>query len=174
MTPEERGTWNEEPFEPRTPSPNPDSLYSPLTMAWWIWVLLGFALLALELLTTGIHLGFFAIGAFVVSLLVALGVGGPVWLQFLLFSVISIALLVVLRQPIVRRLRESGTKKDVDAVVGQTALAIGDISAGQFGRAELRGSSWAARNIGNSSITNGQRCVVEKVDGLTLFVRGES
>src|SRR5688500_5982631 len=31
-------------------------------MAWWIWVLIGFALLALEFVTTTMHIGLFALG----------------------------------------------------------------------------------------------------------------
>lgn len=142
-------------------------------MPWWIWVLLGFFLLALELLTSGIHLGFFGVGAILVGLLVALGVVDTLWVELLLFSVLSILLLVIFRQPLIRRLRESPQKHEVDAVVGQTALALIDMAPDAFGRAELRGSSWSARNVGSSSITNGQRCVVEKVDGLTLWIRPE-
>lgn len=143
-------------------------------MPWWVWVLVGFFLLALELLSSGIHLGFFGAGAMIVALLVAMGVGGPLWVQLLSFSVISIVLLALFRQPILRKLRESGAGREVDAVVGQIAHAQGDIAAGSFGRAELRGTSWSAKNVGGAPLAAGQRCLVEKVDGLTLWVRAES
>lgn len=142
-------------------------------MAWWIWVLFGFFLLALELLTTGIHLGFFGAGAIVVGLLVAFGVGGPLWLQLLLFSIVSVVLLVLFRQPLIRRLRESGLDREVDALSGQVAHATSDIAANGFGKVELRGSSWSARNTGNSPIAAGDRCIVTRVDGLTLHVQAE-
>jgi membrane protein implicated in regulation of membrane protease activity len=41
-----------------------------------------------------------------------------------------------------------------------------------IGKAELRGSTWNARNVGETPITEDQRCRVESVDGLTLSVRG--
>ena len=142
-------------------------------MAWWIWVLIGFSLLALELLTSGIHLGFFGVGAIGVGVLVAFGVGGPLWMQFLLFSIISIVLLVLFRQPIIRRLRETGPGHEVDGLAGQIAHATTDIAPAGFGRAELRGAGWSARNVGDTALVAGQRCVVMKVDGLTLHVKAD-
>jgi membrane protein implicated in regulation of membrane protease activity len=35
----------------------------------------------------------------------------------------------------------------------------------------MRGSTWTARNVGETQLLKGQRCVVEKVVGLTLYVR---
>lgn len=146
-------------------------------MAWWIWVLLGFLLLALEVTSLGLHLAFFGLGALAVGLLVALGVGGPLWVQFLLFTVISIASLLLFRGPLLRRLRTSvvgeARDQDIDSVVGGTAVAISDIAVDELGQAELRGSSWKARNVGKTPLSAGQRCIVERVDGLMLFVRAQ-
>lgn len=139
-------------------------------MAWWIWVLIGFFLLALELTTAGLHLGFFGAGAIIVGLIVAAGYGGPTWVQLLLFSIVSLVLLLLFRQPMLRRLREAGTDREVDALGGQIAHAITEIAPGAFGKAELRGSSWNARNTGSTALVAGQRCRVAKVDGLTLHV----
>ena len=50
-------------------------------MSWWIWVLLAFALLALELTAATLHIGFFAAGALVVGLLVLFGVEMPLWME---------------------------------------------------------------------------------------------
>jgi membrane protein implicated in regulation of membrane protease activity len=41
-----------------------------------------------------------------------------------------------------------------------------------MGRVELRGTVWSARNTGDAAIHAGQRCSVERVDGLTLDIRG--
>jgi membrane protein implicated in regulation of membrane protease activity len=40
------------------------------------------------------------------------------------------------------------------------------------GKVELRGSSWSARSA-RAALARGQRCRVERVDGLTLWVRPE-
>ena len=41
------------------------------------------------------------------------------------------------------------------------------------GKAELRGSSWSARNESERVIHKGERCLVHQVEGLTLSVRPE-
>jgi membrane protein implicated in regulation of membrane protease activity len=41
------------------------------------------------------------------------------------------------------------------------------------GKAELRGASLTARNAGDKPLARGQRCTVERVEGLTIFVRAE-
>ena len=58
-------------------------------------------------------------------------------------------------------------------MVGETAFAVGRIQSNSFGKVELRGSAWNARNVGEEAVNPKQRCKVEKVDGLTLWVRGE-
>src|SRR5437870_8216148 len=73
-------------------------------MAWWLWVLLGFALVMCELLTPGgFFFLFFGLGAVAVGALVWLGAGGPAWLQWFLFSLISIGFLIPLRGRLLRR-----------------------------------------------------------------------
>ena len=142
-------------------------------MSWWIWILLGFLLLLLELLlSSSFYLLFFGCGALVVGLLTVLGWPGPVWAQGLLFSVLSVLSIALLRQRLVRNFKPA-SDREVDSLVGETAIALQGIETHGFGKAELRGSSWNARNAGESSITAQQRCRVEKVDGLTLWVRGE-
>ena len=62
-------------------------------MAWWIWILIGFALLAMELTTSTLHVGFFAIGALVVAALVGFGVEMPLWGELLIFTGVSVFLM---------------------------------------------------------------------------------
>ena len=63
-------------------------------MTWWVWVLLGLGLFACEMLTPGgFYFAFFGIGAVGTGLLVWLGIGGPPWLEWLLFTAVSLACL---------------------------------------------------------------------------------
>jgi membrane protein implicated in regulation of membrane protease activity len=62
----------------------------------------------------------------------------------------------------------------VDSLVGQIALAEDNIAPGAVGRAQLRGSSWSARNLHSAELARGQRCRVERVDGLMLFLLPEA
>jgi membrane protein implicated in regulation of membrane protease activity len=141
-------------------------------MAWWIWVIVGFVLMLAELVVPGtFYIFFFGVGGIVVGLLVLAGVGGPDWMQWALFSAVSIASILFLRQPIVNRYRTPAV--EIDTMVGEEAVALEDIPPGVMGKVEMRGSSWNARNVGSDALLKGQRCRVEHVDGLTVSVRGE-
>jgi membrane protein implicated in regulation of membrane protease activity len=143
-------------------------------MVWWLWVLLGLGLLALELgLAGGFFALFFGVGALLVGALVSVGAAGPAWMQWLLFSGLSIVALVTLRRPLQARLNLKGSGRPVDSLVGETAVALDELAPGGLGKVELRGTSWSGRNRGGAPLGRGQRCVVEKVDGLTLWVRPE-
>ena len=139
-------------------------------MSWWIWVVIGFVLLATEFATTTMHVAFFAIGAFVVGILVGLGVDMPVWAQLLVFTGVSLFAFFYLRPIAVRKLKLD-QKKVVDTLVGEQATAMEEIAPQAIGRAELRGTTWSARNVGETVLNRGQRCVVAGVEGLTIHIR---
>lgn len=139
-------------------------------MSWWIWVLIGFALLALEFSTTTLHIGFFAVGAFVMGILIAFGVHPPLWAQILIFTAVSVIAFFFLRPILVRKLKLD-QKKVVDTLVGEQAMAMEEIAVQGLGKAEMRGTTWSARNIGETVLNRGQRCVVANVEGLVIHVR---
>ena len=141
-------------------------------MAWWLWLLLGLVLAALELASTGgFYLIFFGVSAMFIGLMGAIGLAGPPWLQWLVFTILSVILLLAFRRPILRMMNvDTGP---VDALVGQGATVLDGMAPGSIGRAELRGSTWAARNLHSAELARGQRCRVERVDGLMLFLLPE-
>ena len=142
-------------------------------MEWWIWILLGLLLLLAELLTPGwFYIIFFGIGAVVVGVLAGFNAAGPLWFQFILFSILSVLTLWLFREKLLQ-LTQGERRKNVDSLVGETAVATEEIHLNAVGKAELRGTSWNARNVGDKPLTRGQRCIVERVEGLTIFVRAE-
>ncbi len=143
-------------------------------MAWWIWVIVGLLLLGAEMAVPGgIVFLFFGAAALVVGLLVAPGLDLPAWGEFALFSVLSVVLLYTLRGPIQRRLkRQDGRAAEIDSLRGETAVLAQNLAPGAEGKAELRGTTWSAHNVGGEPLEAGQACVVERVEGLTLYVRG--
>lgn len=142
-------------------------------MEWWIWILLGLLLLLAELLTPGgFYIIFFGIGAVIVGVLAGFNAAGPLWFQFILFSILSVLTLWLFREKLLQ-LTQGERRKNVDSLVGETAVATEEIHLNAVGKAELRGTSWNARNVGDKPLTRGQRCIVERVEGLTIFVRAE-
>ncbi len=142
-------------------------------MAWWLWVLVGFGLLIVETLTPGgFFFVFFGIGALLVGVLAALGGTGPDWMEWLLFSVFSVAGILFFRRPLMRRFNLTNGKS-VDNLVGETAVVLEEIAPGGVGKAEMRGSAWTARATSPTALVRGQRCRVERVEGLMLWLRPE-
>lgn len=139
-------------------------------MTWWMWVLLGFLLLGIEMASTTMHVGFFGAGALFVALLVGLGWNGPLWGQLLVFTAFSLVALFLIRPPLMRVLKLNEPRV-VDTLVGEQALAIEDIPAQAIGKAEMRGSTWSAQNVGSNTVTKGQRCTVESVEGLLIRIK---
>jgi inner membrane protein len=145
-----------------------------MNMLWWHWAVLGLVLAVLELASPGgFFIIFFGAGAILVGLLTLAGVGGPLWVQWLLFSVLSVVSLLIFRDPLLRKMRAAEHTGPIDALTSGTATASEDIPPGAVGHAELRGSSWQARNVGASVVVKGQRCTVRRVDGLMLHITGE-
>lgn len=148
-------------------------------MTWWAWIILGFLLTLAELLTPGgFYLIFFGIGALIVGLTNLAGPQLPAWFQWLLFSALSVASVVFLRKPLVDRFSARGSEStaptvDTDRLVGEVAIASEAIAAGAVGRVEMRGAAWKACNRGAQNLNSGQRCVVERIEGLTLDVHAQ-
>ena len=139
-------------------------------MVWWLWVVLGFVLLATEFASGSMHVAFFAVGAFVVGMLVGFGLDIPLWGQLLIFTGVSLFAFFFLRPIAVRKLKLN-QKKVVDTLVGEQATAMEEIAPQAIGRAEMRGTTWSARNVGETVLNRGQRCVVADVEGLTIHIR---
>lgn len=141
-------------------------------MAWWMWMLLGFALLALEIFTPGgFFVMFFGAGAILVGLLAVAELVRTPWVEWIVFTVVSVVSLLVLRPRLVSRMRVDG--HDVDTMVGEAGTMLDDVAAGQLGKAELRGTAWNARNVEARALRRGERVRIVEVDGLTILVRAE-
>ena len=129
----------------------------------------GLLLLMLEMvLPGGFYMFFFGLGAIAVGVVSGFGLTGPLWFELLLFSLLSIGALLVFRRKLIARFNKEASA--VDTMVGEVAVILEDIPPGETGRAEMRGTVWSARNRGETRLENGQRCPVEKVEGLVLFV----
>lgn len=142
-------------------------------MSWPSWMLFGAALLVVEVMFPGsFFVLFFGIGAVVVGALVGVGAIAEPWVEWLLFSVVSVGSLVVFRRRLLASLQHSrASTVGTETFLGESATLLDDLEPGGVGRAELRGTVWNVRSHDDVRIARGQRCRVERVDGLTLWVR---
>jgi len=136
-----------------------------------MWFVAGVGLLLFELVTPGgLFAIFFGFAAILVGILTVLHLAGPEWLQWLLFSVFSIAGVLLLRKPIMQRLGVSAPALPGEEMRGEWALVTEEVRPGEFGKVELRGTAWNAR--ANRTVRVGERVPVERIDGLTVWLGG--
>lgn len=142
-------------------------------MLWWMWLALGLALMVIELATpSGFFILFFGLGALTVGVLARFGMAGPVWMEWLLFTVFSLVYVLFFRGRLQERVQQRHDG-EVDTLVGELAVPRERIPPGGVGRVELRGTTWTARNEAAEAIEPGRRCRVKRVDGLVVLVQPE-
>ena len=140
-------------------------------MTWVSYLWLGVAILAavVEAAVPSLVSVWFVPGGLVA--LVASLLGGPVWLQVLLFLGVSGAALALTR-PLARRLMDRRQEHtNADRAVGAVALVTQDIdNVLGTGRAAVLGNSWSARSVTEEKIPAGSRVRVERIEGVKLMV----
>lgn len=142
-------------------------------MQWWAWIVVGTILLGAELsiVDAQFYLVFLGVSALAVGFL-ASGLTLAIGLQWLIFTVLAALSLLVFRRRIYERLRRNlPVMKPGPA--GATLTMPSALQPGETCRLEHHGSSWSAINAGRSVIEAGGRARIERIDGLTLVVRGD-
>lgn len=134
------------------------------------WLVLAIAFLIIEFGTvTLISLWF--VGGSLAAMAAAL-LGAPLWLQVLIFAVVSLALLLLLRPFFRKYVNPHKVKTNVDAMIGKQAIVIEPISnlAG-VGAIRLDGVIWSARSAENKVIPAGTVVTVQAIEGVKAMVR---
>ena len=139
----------------------------------WIWLAVGVAGLAGEILTAGtFFLLPFGIGA--AAACIAAFAGAELGLQWLLFVVVTAAATAVVR-PIAKRLDASTTTEGIGArrLIGQSALVLSDIPAGldETGLVRVGREEWRAQSDTGTPVAAGERLTVVDVIGTRLIVK---
>ncbi len=140
-------------------------------MAWWQWIVLGLALLGSEMMIPAdFFLVFLGISAVAVGVVDLAWPGSPIWLEWILFSVVAVASLLLFRRKLYGKLR-GGSPEIAETLVGEIGLVESGIAVEGSGRIKLRGTTWAAHNVGEVAIEENARARVDAVSGLTVEVR---
>lgn len=134
------------------------------------WLIAVGVFLVLEILTLGLTTIWFAGGsvvAFVAGIL-----GAPLWVQIVLFLLVSIVLLIFTRPIAEKHLNNSRTKTNIDELVGKHGKVIEEIdNFNQTGKVMLNGMEWMARsNHADVKIPVGEKVEVREVKGAHVLV----
>lgn len=132
----------------------------------WIAAVIIFGLA--EAATAGLVSIWFVMGS--VAGLITAALGGPVWLQILLFFVVSISTLVITR-PLVARMKKDTVPTNADRVLGVTARVTELIdNSVPIGAVYVDGKTWSARSVDDTVIPVGELVRVARMEGVRLFV----
>ncbi|MGQ0774353.1 MAG: NfeD family protein [Pseudonocardiales bacterium] len=137
-----------------------------------LWLIAGLLLIAAEVLSGDFVL--LMLGASALGASVSAAFGAPLWLDVLVFSVMSIAL-VTLARPVLRRRLHAGdlVPTNTEALIGNTALVVSTVDA-SGGKVKLRGELWSARTFDETQVLEPGRAVtVMNISGATAIVWGE-
>jgi membrane protein implicated in regulation of membrane protease activity len=132
-----------------------------------VWLIIGAVLCLTEMFfPTAFVALMMGISAFFVALLSG-AVLGQLWLQIVVWLLVSTALVLLCRPFLKPRRRKS---KIQDAVIAQT---LTEIPAGKSGRVLYEGNSWRARCDDDISIAAHEQVYVVRREGTTLVVMPE-
>ena len=136
----------------------------------YMWLGLMLLFLMLEGATAAVTSLWFVAGA-LAAMVVAI-FNGAVWLQVLVFAVVSVTLLLLLR-PLVRKYIEpKKAKTNIDSLIGSTGLVLEDIdNITATGKVKLGGMEWSARSETGEKIEKDAIVTVIRIEGVKVFVK---
>ncbi|MDQ7877886.1 NfeD family protein [Microbacterium sp. QXD-8] len=141
--------------------------------AWIGWLVLILVFLVIEMLTLDFTFLMLSIGG-LAGLLTDL-LGAPIWLQVIIAAGVAAILVLLLRPPLLRRLRrgEDPTPSNVDALIGLRGTVVSSVGA-HSGQVKLaNGDIWTARTE-SGDLDPGTPVRVTRIDGATAVVRSDS
>jgi membrane protein implicated in regulation of membrane protease activity len=134
-----------------------------------LWIILAIVFLAVEFGTVAL-ISLWFVGGSVAALAVCL-LGGPLWLQVLVFGLISLALLLLVRPFLKKYIDPKKVRTNVDAMRGRQAVLLETVdNLAATGSLELSGVVWTARSADGSVIPAGTVVTVQGVEGVKLLV----
>lgn len=134
-----------------------------------IWLLLLVGFIILEAATTQLICIWFAGGSLAALICSLCNLNTTV--QMCVFVIVSALLLVFTKKFVDKLKSRSETKTNVDALIGEAAIVIDDISnLDAKGSVKLRGIEWSARSSDGNPISANTHVTVKEIDGVKLIV----
>ena len=134
-----------------------------------LWLVLMVLFLIVEANTVSVVSIWFAVGA--LTALAASLFGGQLWLQTVLFFVVSAGLLACLRPIAKKYFKPKLTKTNVDAIIGTQGYvthAVDNLNG--KGQVKLGAMEWTARSTDGNPIAEGILVKVDRIEGVKVFV----
>lgn len=135
-----------------------------------IWLAVIIVTLVVEVITQGLTTIWFSIGAAVAAVTTVLNLN--VWLQIVIFTAVSLIVMLLVRPMAKRMLMDRITPTNMDMLLKEQALVIENIDndAGT-GKVKVRDIEWTARTESGERIEAGKMVEIQRIDGVKLIVK---
>ena len=136
-----------------------------------MWLILLACFLVVEAITVGLTTIWFAGGALVAA--IASGAGAGILVQWILFLVISLVLLIFTRPIAMRYLNTNRTRTNAESLIGKEAVVTQTIeNLKNQGQVIVGGIEWTARTDDNEKMIEKDTVVeIERIEGVKLIVK---
>lgn len=133
---------------------------------WIFWLAAIFVLTIAEVSTVSLVSVWFIVSSCVA--LVLSFIVDSFMIQFTVFAVLGILLMITTRPILNKWLKPKNVKTNLDRVVGMNAIVTEEIKKGEVGEVKVDGKRWSA--ISNTNFKVGDSVLVLKIDGVKLIV----
>ena len=139
----------------------------------YFWLIVMIIFIIFELATLGLTTIWFALGA-LVALAVA-AVGGPLWLQIIVFALVGLLTLFCVRNLAVQFFNQNRVKTNADGLIGRKGIVTEEISnIHATGQVTVAGQEWTARSVKEGvTYEEGAMVVIREIRGVKLIVEKE-
>jgi len=138
-----------------------------------VWLAIGIILLMLELLTSYILVIFFAIAAFLTSLVSIIVEDAAT--QMMIFFIISFMGIIFGRNILLKYFKVNKDVKlsNIDAMIGKKAIVLETVTNDNYGLVKVDGEVWSAKLYSNKIVYKGDIVIIKGVEGVKLLVEFE-
>lgn len=135
-----------------------------------IWLIALSIFIVVEIITLGLATIWFACGALVAFIASLFGVSIPV--QFVLFTVVSLASLFTVRPYVARKFTSERIKTNYESLIGKSARVVETIdNYKETGVVYINGLEWTARAVDDTTIDAGKFAEIIEIRGVKLIVK---
>ncbi len=139
----------------------------------YFWLIVMIIFIVFELATQVLTTIWFALGS--LAALAVAAVGGPLWLQIIVFVLVSLLALFCVRNLAMQFFNQNRVKTNADGLIGRKGIVTEEISnIHASGQVTVAGQEWTARSVEEGvAYEEGTMVVIREIRGVKLIVEKE-
>lgn len=136
----------------------------------YVWIILLVLAVIIEIATTDLTSIWFAAGSLVALILNLFVEDNLIWLQVMLFAVVSIAAMLIIKPIIKRKFSAETVETNANALIGKTVIVVSTIALHNPGSIKVEGIEWTAITE-DDTFEPGDLVEVVSITGNTMLVK---